>query len=265
MANLDSERRPAGPREDAAPLEARVGLFAPISLDEMDSVRLMDRVDTKYIYPRALLPDLIGQLIDDYRVLEVDGERLAPYSTLYFDTPSRKAYYDHHNGKSNRHKYRMREYRSTGQAFFEVKQRNNKGRTVKRREAIAAIRPRLDSRATAMIGDTAGWRGEMGPAIWTRFKRITFVGRDRPERVTVDLDLEFLDLENHRAGLPSVAIVEVKQARSDGASPMRELLRHEGHRPTRISKYCVASLLLDPTLKRNRFKTALLAVQALEK
>jgi hypothetical protein len=39
---------------------------APISLDEMDAVALMDRVDTKYLLGAWQLPALLAALADDY-------------------------------------------------------------------------------------------------------------------------------------------------------------------------------------------------------
>ncbi len=49
------------------------------------------------------------------------------YTTLYFDTPARDCYRDHHNGRMHRRKYRMRDYSSNGTTFFEVKTKTNKG------------------------------------------------------------------------------------------------------------------------------------------
>lgn len=250
----------------APPVEWLAGIanvFAPIALPELDGARLMDRVDTKYVFPCSEAPALLDRLADEYRALEVNGERVIAYLTLYFDTLSRSCYLDHHNGRSNRRKFRMRQYGPTGKAFFEVKLKNNRGRTVKQREPIAAIGEELDPIARRLVRSVTGAEPDLVPAIVTRFVRLTLVGRDRPERVTIDTALSFHGSTGRHARLPGAAIVEVKVNRPGDRSPLRTRLRESGRQPTRISKYCIGSLLLDPTLKHNRFKRALRVVQNL--
>lgn len=237
--------------------------FAPISLAELEGARLMDRVDTKFVLPWGDIPGLLDGLGDGYRALEVGGERWAPYTTLYFDTPSRRCYLDHHNGRLNRRKYRMRQYGQSGQAFFEVKLKSNRGRTVKQREPIAAIRTELGPVAHRLIRSATGLELELAPAILNRFVRLTLVGRGRADRVTIDTAVEFDDPAGRHARLAAAAIVEIKANRAGDKSLMRTRLQDVGRRPTGISKYCIGSLLLDPTLKHNRFKRTLRAVQAL--
>ncbi|TWT32491.1 VTC domain protein [Posidoniimonas corsicana] len=235
--------------------------LAPIDLSEMDSVSLMNRVDTKFVMAESTLLDLLDDAADDYRVLEVGGERLTRYSTLYFDTPALNCYFDHHNGKSIRRKFRMRAYGSSGASFFEVKQRTNKGRTDKRRIPINAITSRLEGESAALAEAIAGADLGLEARIWTEFSRITLVGRHAPERVTLDVDLQFR-VGDRRVGLPGLVIAEVKQERDSRDSVVRRRLREAGVRPLRVSKYCLGSILLDPALKRNRFKPKLLAIQA---
>ena len=78
-----------------------------------------------------------------YKVLEVNGERIQTYRSLYFDTEDRKFYIDHHNSRVNRNKIRFREYVSSGLTFLEVKLKNNKGKTIKKRIKVAAISEKL--------------------------------------------------------------------------------------------------------------------------
>ena len=61
--------------------------FIPISLDEMSDIRLMNRTDTKFVTTLPLLRQLLEMARDSYRVQEIEGNRLANYDTLYFDTP----------------------------------------------------------------------------------------------------------------------------------------------------------------------------------
>ena len=66
-------------------------------------------------------------------ILQIDGKRKHDYKSLYFDTEDRKFYNDHHNQRVNRYKVRYREYVDSGLVFLEIKCKNNKGKTIKKR------------------------------------------------------------------------------------------------------------------------------------
>ena len=88
-------------------------LMQSIGLDDMKAVRLMNRIDQKYMAPAALLDELLARIADGYYVQHIEGNPLAPYRTLYFDTDTLEMYTMHHNKKLNRQKLRVRTYRST--------------------------------------------------------------------------------------------------------------------------------------------------------
>ena len=104
--------------------------FSSISLKEMDGVKLMSRMDTKFVFKLEKLPSLLEKMTPFYRVLEINGKFIHDYKSLYFDTNARKFYIDHHNSRVNRNKIRFREYVENGLTFLEVKIKNNKGRTI---------------------------------------------------------------------------------------------------------------------------------------
>ena len=110
--------------------------FQAISLSEMDDVKLMSRTDTKFAFNDIKLPVLLQKLSEHYRILEIDGERIHHYKSLYFDTEDRKFYLDHHNSRVNRNKIRFREYVGSGLTFLEIKLKNNKGKTIKKRTKV---------------------------------------------------------------------------------------------------------------------------------
>lgn len=92
--------------------------FEPISLEQMDNVRLMDRTDTKFVFRIEQLPFFLEQVSNDYRVLEVTSARISRYETLYFDTEDFQLYLKHQNGKLNRYKIRFRKYVESGLNFL---------------------------------------------------------------------------------------------------------------------------------------------------
>ena len=60
--------------------------LAPISLDEMESVKLMNRIDTKFAVPLSLLPAILEAAKESYYIQQIDGKRIATYDTMYYDT-----------------------------------------------------------------------------------------------------------------------------------------------------------------------------------
>src|ERR1051325_3446585 len=113
--------------------------FQPITLQEMDGVQLMDRTDTKFVFPIRELPAILEAVKPFYRSLEVSGTRMSKYETLYYDTHDLELYSRHHCGKMNRYKIRARKYVESNLHFFEVKYKNNKGRTIRSEEHTSEL------------------------------------------------------------------------------------------------------------------------------
>ena len=93
--------------------------FEPISLNQMEEVKLMNRTDTKFVFEYSLLEKVMEEIKAHYYVLDISGVRLNAYRSLYFDTEDFKFYFEHHNGKKNRNKVRYREYINSGLCFLE--------------------------------------------------------------------------------------------------------------------------------------------------
>ena len=67
--------------------------FDPISLKEMDGVALMNRTDVKFVFSKEKLPQFLEQLMEHYYVLDVNGNRISRYESLYFDTQKFDLYF----------------------------------------------------------------------------------------------------------------------------------------------------------------------------
>jgi hypothetical protein len=111
----------------------------------MDDVKLMSRTDTKFAFKANKMPLLLKKLLPFYRVLAIDGKLIHDYKSLYYDTDDRKFYLDHHNGRVNRNKIRFREYVGSKLTFLEIKLKNNKGKTIKKRMKVDAISKQLQN------------------------------------------------------------------------------------------------------------------------
>ena len=95
--------------------------FDPIDLREMADVNLMNRVDTKFAFRQDDLLRFLPILAADYRALKVEGTMLPHYESLYFDDSTFSFFRDHHNGKADRFKVRIRKYVESNIHFLEIK------------------------------------------------------------------------------------------------------------------------------------------------
>ena len=111
----------------------------PVSLDAISDVRLMNRIEIKYVFSTSKLTDLVALLGKHYHVLEICNMRILPYSTTYLDTEDYLFYNQHVRGEFDRHKIRYRKYEATEESFLEIKKKTNKGRTIKWRIADNAF------------------------------------------------------------------------------------------------------------------------------
>ena len=237
--------------------------FSPISLNEMDDVKLMSRNDTKFAFKANKMTLLLQRLLPFYRVLAIDGKLIHDYKSLYYDTDDRKFYLDHHNGRVNRNKIRFREYVGSKLTFLEIKRKNNKGKTIKKRIKVDAISNNLSDKQQQYIDKIIGNPIQVSAKQWINFSRITFVHKTQKERLTMDMNLTFEDANNN-GDMKHIVIAEVKQERMSRSSDFMRIAKEMHILPIRISKYCLSTLSLNPFLKRNRFKEKVLFINKLK-
>lgn len=230
--------------------------FDPITLKEMDSVALMNRTDVKFVFSKELLPYFLEQLMDYYAVLDVNGNRISRYESLYFDTEKFDLYFSHHRKKRARYKIRCRKYVESDLHFFEVKFKNHKGRTIKDRIKQSLIDGKIRDSAEGLLkAKTPIAASQLEAKFWVNYSRITLVNKTAPERVTIDLNVTFKNDEQEML-VEDMVIAEVKQDK-EVASRFLELMKKNRIRRTGISKYCHGVINLYQTLKHNNFKKKL--------
>lgn len=239
--------------------------FDPITLDEMSGIRLMNRTDTKFVTTRPMLERLLQMAAGDYYAQEIDGRRMADYYTVYFDTPDCNMYTVHETGHTNRQKLRVRSYVDSHLNFLEVKTKNNKGRTKKKRVTLDDFNPEdnadfsiLDDRFAGFLGDNLHYDPQtLSRQLENRFDRITLVNKGKTERLTIDTNLSFHNLAtDHHWQMGDVVIIELKR---DGhvPSPILRMLRQLRIKPHGFSKYVIGSALTNDQLHVNRLKPKL--------
>jgi len=232
-------------------IEELLKSLEPISLEAMDKVKLMDRVDSKFILSFNDLLPVLESISRHYSILTINNKKVFSYRTDYFDTPDLEMFSDHHNGKLNRYKIRQREYIESDIRFLEVKFKSNKGRVIKDR-----IERKTDDKFDfkEFIQRYTPYNPDnLNVALVNRFNRFTLVDKNMQERVTVDFNLVFSD-RSHIMGLTGLVIIEVKQNKSTRESSMYSVLKGKGIRPDSFSKYCLGIALLNRHNKFNNFK-----------
>ncbi|TRX65860.1 polyphosphate polymerase domain-containing protein [Carboxylicivirga sp. M1479] len=240
-----------------------VSFFDSTSLDQMNGVKLLNRVDTKYIVSPAVFVKVLSEHINDYEVLEVNQKRCLSYNTIYFDTDDLSMYKEHHNGKNHRYKVRYRQYEETGDKFIEVKEKV-KNRTVKQRLSVKNFTYPISKGLESLVHDCTPYRAEdLEPKLTTVFNRITLVNKKACERITIDMDIRFENEDQNRYSLGNCLIVEIKRDKEDVYSTFARSLKKQGVLPLSISKYCLGTVALNNSVKYNRFKPRLRKVENL--
>lgn len=235
----------------------------PITLEEMDSVKLMNRTDTKFAFSGDLLPVILQECAPHYRILEVNGVRASGYKTLYFDTDHFDLYKDHHQGRPYRYKVRIRNYMESGLFYLEAKLKV-KGRTIKSRIKLSGFEEVFSEKSNSFLQKTLGIQIDLKPRLWNSFHRITLVNKTDKERLTIDFGLSF-ESEGKIGDVGNLIIAEVKQENRNRNTKIIEILRKYGIRESGMSKYCLGVVLTHPEVKYNNFKQKILLVNKINK
>jgi len=231
--------------------------FRPISLDEMDSVKLMDRIDTKFLLKLTHFPMLLKDLKKHYQCLEVNDVRASSYSTIYLDTKDLQFYIKHHNGKKNRYKVRFRKYCESDLTFLEIKFKTNKGRTIKNRVIVPDFESTLSEESEHFIKEISGIDYNIQNVLQNDFIRVTLVNTELKERLTLDFNLEF-NAFGKKNKMGDVVICELKQEKAKRDSPFVVTVQNYLYKKMRISKYCMGIAMMKNGVKRNNFKENLM-------
>ena len=226
-------------------------------LERLSASRLMDRIDSKFLVPENALVNILDRCREDYSLLSINDEQIFQYDNVYFDTDDYTFYHMHHNGKLNRVKIRHRQYRCTNTAYLEIKFKNNKKRTIKKRvqvqeNALHALRDESDFVREYGFIDPA----KLKTSQFSRYFRVCLANEQAGERITFDFFPEFHDARESRSVvLSDVVIVELKQSCLNRKSEFFQLMKSMGYRPISFSKYCMGLYLAgNSRIKTNQFK-----------
>ncbi len=243
-------------------IKNKIKEFTPISLKEIAAVSLMKRTDTKFVIPMQKLAQVLESIGKYYKVLQIDDNRIMQYSSMYYDTANKDFYTEHHNGKINRVKVRIRKYVDSNISFLEIKEKDGKGRTNKSRIAIDGFEEKLSEESNSFIKKVTGNELDLHPTLTNNFDRITLANTQSNERVTIDLNLTFSQWDKVKK-VENLVIIEVKQEGVDRTSEIIKALKSLHYNSYSMSKYCIGMLGLYKGIKYNRFKQKLIKINKL--
>ena len=244
-----------------AQIDELLANLKPITLDEMKEIRLMNRTDTKFVTNKENLAHLLDMAQGKYFAQFHNGSKIANYMTTYWDTDAHKFYIEHHNGRSPRQKVRVRTYMDSDDTFLEIKTKNNHGRTKKKRVAVPSQQITGENGNEEFLREKVHLGlADIHPTVRNQFHRITLVNYDKTERLTIDYDVHFYNMETGKdANVGPLVIIELKR---DGNvfSPVLDILRQLRIKPCGFSKYCIGSVMTNKGLKHNRFNMRMITL-----
>ena len=171
----------------------------PITLEQMRNIRLMNRTDTKFVTCKEKLVQLLEMAQGKYYAQFNNNTHVANYMTTYWDTENHRFFLEHHNGRAPRQKVRVRTYMDSDLTFLEVKTKNNHGRTKKKRMEVPSQEIEIQGANDEFV-ESLVHQGltQMHPTVRNQFHRITLVNYDKTERLTIDFDVHFHNMETSK-------------------------------------------------------------------
>lgn len=240
-------------------VENLINQFHPVSLKEMDGVKLLNRIDTKFVCSIFKLTEILEEIKEHYKVLEINEQRIMTYRTKYYDTSDFTMFHEHQNGKLNRYKVREREYINSDLNFLEIKFKNNKKRTLKFRIVKPDNLNYFSNKEIDFIDFKSPFSSDkLEIKLHNTFQRITLCNQS--ERVTIDFKLKFENASGGTSILPLLAIIEVKQDKYSINSDVIKILKKHRISQNSFSKYCIGTTMVYPQIKSNLMKSKMLLI-----
>lgn len=203
-----------------------------------------ERRDTKFLFHGNDLPSILNCMKEHYQLVSLHGKYTQVYSTVYYDSTELSYYMAHHNGHGNRMKMRTRTYED-GTSFFEIKQKTNKGVTLKeRRQEKTPLIDGLEAKLEVI------------------YDRITLYDIHLQEKVTLDFHIQFVNGER-RTAYPEIIVAESKKLNNINSLFMEEMKKRRIEKVS-LSKYCLGVFSLYDQVKKNNFKGLIHKIQKLK-
>ena len=223
--------------------------FETLSLNDLQNkAPLLEREDKKFVMAIKQINSILEECLEEYQILKIDTKLFFDYKTAYYDTKDLELYQNHHSGKGNRNKIRERLYVNSGLKFVEVKNKNNKGTTIKHRLKLHTILEAKEFVAT----HTGLSISDLEKTLNIEYSRITLLHKKNLEKVTLDYNLIFSN-DVVTMKYDNIVIAEVKTEKKTHIKFCSIMKKHAIREGT-LSKYCLGLISLNNKIKHNNFK-----------
>lgn len=238
--------------------------FPAISLEALNAkAAMLERLDHKYVVGAEVLFQAVPHLLKHFDILEINHRRRFLYETCYFDDEQLSSYFYHHQGRRQRVKIRTRHYRDSGLCFLEMKLKDTRGSTVKKRLAYDVAKYGiLDNQALEYLERShqehyqRPFERMLRPQLNMSYRRLTLVAHNGNERMTIDSDICFGQGEQAYHVPKNTFIIETKSTHGRGFAD-RVLRQLHQHPTNKCSKYCLGMILTGQVSRANNFKATL--------
>lgn len=247
------------------------GMFPSIWLTELNATAsFLDRIDTKYVVTEQKFLDIIGDMKEDFFVLEIAGKSVFEYDSVYMDTEEYEFYFNHQNKTPLRSKIRTRKYIDSDIAFLEYKQKQG--------SLLRKFRYEIDTKDHGSMTEAAEKFCEeihtsfypeeklkkIFPSLITHCNRLTLCSKDSSERVTIDFNIWTEDLRETKMkkDFHNTVIIESKASTIDGKSA-KIMEKNKVKKASGCSKYCIGLLYTGIFKNRGKFENTMKQIDAM--
>jgi hypothetical protein len=102
---------------------------------------------------------------------------------------------------------------------------------------------------------------KISPKLTVAYNRSTFANPSNMERLTIDTDLTYIDMDSSSYQISNMVIAELKRENSSPNTPLYQHLKGLGILPAKFSKYCMGIAMTEACVKSNRFKKKILGLR----
>ena len=217
------------------------------------------RQEVKFLIPKRCLSMLLSFLRQGFYSRSCKDGLLFKYCNTYLDTSDLMLFHRHRQGKYNRLKVRIREYKNGIPAcFIECKEKHCGIKNKKKRKVLNKGDDYLSQLKEPFLKTVLDRYSvdpnHLVPSIQIQYDRLHFISPLNQVRVTLDFNLMAnLPDEKPIHFLSDFFILEIKFNKNP--RDILYFLRQDFNlRPLSFSKYCVSLCYLNESLKRNRWK-----------
>lgn len=238
--------------------------FDKISLDALNQkASMLVRLDNKYIVSGATLKKALPTFNQHFQALDINHNTHFNYDTCYFDDEDLTSYFSHHNGRRQRVKIRTRRYNDANLCFVEMKIKDIRGITVKKRFASElGDYGKLSNQQLAKIREIYWdfYKKDLheyySPKLNIQYFRSTLVAKNDHERITIDHGMHFSTTQNTFKTPDDIFVIETKSKNGNGIAD--KILRQFHQHPVKnCSKYCLGLCVTKTVPRINNFLPAL--------